>query len=70
MVIKGWDVGVATMKVGEKASLICKPDYAYGESGRFVAVFASLSLKFYLNLDECVARRLSQRNRHCDLRWS
>jgi len=35
MVIKGWDVGVASMKVGEKALLICKPNYAYGEGGRY-----------------------------------
>ncbi len=29
-VIKGWDVGIATMKVGEKCVLRCKPEYAYG----------------------------------------
>ena len=29
-VIKGWDLGVATMKKGEKALLTCKPEYAYG----------------------------------------
>lgn len=32
-VIKGWDLGVATMKKGEKAVLTCRADYAYGESG-------------------------------------
>ena len=31
--IKGWDVGVATMRKGEKCILTCMPDYAYGESG-------------------------------------
>lgn len=31
--IKGWDTGVATMKLGEKALLICKPEYAYGAEG-------------------------------------
>jgi FKBP-type peptidyl-prolyl cis-trans isomerase len=32
-VIKGWDVGVMAMKLGEKAELICKSDYAYGDQG-------------------------------------
>lgn len=32
-VIKGWDVGVATMTRGEKCLLTCKPEYAYGSSG-------------------------------------
>lgn len=32
-VIKGWDEGVMTMSVGEKAILTCSPDYAYGPSG-------------------------------------
>ena len=29
-VIKGWDLGVKTMKVGEKAEFILSPEYAYG----------------------------------------
>jgi peptidylprolyl isomerase len=33
MVIKGWDEGFASMKVGEKAMLKIRYDYAYGESG-------------------------------------
>lgn len=32
-VIKGWDLGFASMKVGEHALLVCKSDYAYGSHG-------------------------------------
>ncbi|GLH01870.1 Peptidylprolyl isomerase [Gryllus bimaculatus] len=32
-VIKGWDQGVAQMCVGQRARLICSPDYAYGSRG-------------------------------------
>ncbi|CAD8058265.1 unnamed protein product [Paramecium primaurelia] len=32
-VIKGWDVGVASMKKGEKAQLKIKSDYGYGQQG-------------------------------------
>ncbi|KAL3154807.1 Peptidyl-prolyl cis-trans isomerase fkbp12 [Trebouxia sp. C0009 RCD-2024] len=30
-VIKGWDEGVAQLSKGERAKLICSPDYAYGD---------------------------------------
>lgn len=32
-VIKGWDVGIASMRKGEKCVLTCKPEYAYGRAG-------------------------------------
>lgn len=31
-VIKGWDMGIAQLSKGERAKLICPPDYAYGSS--------------------------------------
>jgi len=32
-VVKGWDKCVATMNIGEKVKLTCKPEYAYGVDG-------------------------------------
>lgn len=32
-VIKGWDIGITRMKVGEKAIITCPPEFAYGEYG-------------------------------------
>ena len=32
-VIKAWDLGVATMKIGEKAVLKCDAELGYGEQG-------------------------------------
>ncbi len=33
MVIRGWDEGVLTMNLGEKAVITCQPEYAYGANG-------------------------------------
>ena len=32
-VIKGWDEGIMKMSLGERATLTCTPDYAYGAAG-------------------------------------
>ena len=31
--IRGWDEGVPQLSLGQKARLICSPDYAYGPRG-------------------------------------
>jgi peptidylprolyl isomerase len=49
-VIKGWDLGVATMKKGELAVLTCRADYAYGESGSPPSIPANSTLKFEVEL--------------------
>ncbi|CAH1125938.1 unnamed protein product [Ceutorhynchus assimilis] len=45
-VIKGWDIGVATMKKGERAILTCASEYAYGESGSPPKIPPNSTLKF------------------------
>lgn len=49
-VIKGWDVGFASMKQGEKAILTCTAPYAYGESGSPPKIPANATLKFEVEL--------------------
>ena len=41
-VIKGWDIGVSTMKVGEVATLFIKSHYGYGSAGSPPKVFQCL----------------------------
>jgi len=49
-VIKGWDEGFASMKVGEKAMLKVRFDYAYGASGSPPAIPPSADLFFDVEL--------------------
>ena len=49
-VIKGWDVGVATMKKGERAKLTLQPDYAYGAGGAGDVIPANAVLVFEVEL--------------------
>ncbi|CAJ1084654.1 peptidyl-prolyl cis-trans isomerase FKBP1A-like [Xyrichtys novacula] len=32
-VIRGWEEGIAQMSVGQRAKLVCSPDFAYGNKG-------------------------------------
>lgn len=49
-VIKAWDLGVATMKVGELCQLICKPEYAYGSAGSPPKIPPNATLVFQVEL--------------------
>jgi len=49
-VIKGWDAGVAQMSVGQRARLICSPDFAYGSKGHPGIIPPNSTLTFDVEL--------------------
>ena len=49
-VIKGWDVGVATMKKGELSKLYIRSDYGYGDAGSPPKIPANAALVFEVEL--------------------
>ncbi|KAJ8668218.1 hypothetical protein QAD02_009881 [Eretmocerus hayati] len=58
-VIKGWDVGVKTMKKGEVAILTCSPEYAYGKAGSPPKIPPDATLKFEVEMIDWVSEDLS-----------
>lgn len=49
-VIQGWDVGICSMKKGEKAILRCRSDYAYGDRGSPPKIPGGATLNFEVEL--------------------
>ena len=49
-VIKGWDIGIMSMNLGEKAVLTIASDYAYGDVGAPPQIGAKATLIFTVEL--------------------
>ncbi|GAB0099381.1 Peptidylprolyl isomerase [Sergentomyia squamirostris] len=58
-VIKAFDMGVATMRKGEKCILTCAPEYAYGAAGSGPNIPPNATLKFELEMLEWELEDLS-----------
>ena len=56
-VIKGWDIGIMSMKVGEKAELTIKHEYGYGAMGNPPTIPAEATLIFEVELMQIEDRK-------------
>jgi len=63
-VIKGWDLGVATMKIGEKSMFTIKADYGYGSAGSPPKIPGDATLVFEIELFDFHGEDVTK---NCDL---
>ena len=56
-VIKGWEIGVKTMKVGEKSEFIFSPEYAYGKQKVSDLIPENSTLNFEIELIEIEGKK-------------
>lgn len=49
-VIPGWDIAIASMTLTEKAEIIVRSDYAFGDTGSAPEVEAGETLRFFIEL--------------------
>ena len=56
-VIKGWDLGVKTMKVGEKSEFVLSPEYAYGDKKVSDLIPENSTLTFEIELLKIVVHK-------------
>ena len=56
--IKGWDIGIETMKRGGICRLICKPEYAYGETGSGDKIGPNETLVLEVELFDFVGKQI------------
>ena len=51
-VVKGWDIGIMSMELGEKAELTIASDYGYGDRGRKGRIPGGATMIFKVELIE------------------
>ena len=56
-VIKGWDIGIMDMQIGEKAEIVIKPEYGYGKIGNPPKIPGDATLIFKIELLSAHERR-------------
>ena len=56
-VIKGWDIGIMTMKLGEKAEIIIKSQYGYGKIGAPPKIPGDATLIFTIEVIQIADRK-------------
>lgn len=61
-VIKGWDIGIGKMKLGEKAELHIKSEYGYGESGSPPKIPGGATLIFKVELVQIKDRKAGEKS--------